>query len=74
MRSSTLPVGTDRSVQCPIRGEINVSTCAECPLLIKLANRRGRVTVLCCLPREKRSADLNPSDRWLAYRASPGSR
>ena len=55
MRSSTLPVGTDRSVQCPVRGEINVSTCAECPLLIKLANRRGKVTVLCCLPREKRT-------------------
>jgi hypothetical protein len=74
MRSSSLPVGMDRSVQCPVRGEINVSICAECPLLIKLANRRGKVTVLCCLPRERNSAELNPSDRWMASHAGPGSR
>jgi len=74
MRGVTLPVDTNQSVQCPQRGEIPVDTCADCPLLIKLKNRKGRTMVLCCLPRERFSAELDPSDRWLAYRVGPGGR
>lgn len=74
MRGMALLVGSDQRVHCPRRGEIPVGICTDCPMLIKLKNRGGRTRVLCCLPREVLSADLGASDRWLAYRGSPGSR
>jgi hypothetical protein len=68
VRGVALPVGTNQSVQCPQRGEIPVDVCADCPLLIKLKSRGGRTRVLCCVPHEAFSAQLNASDRWFSGR------
>jgi len=67
-RGVGLPVGADRSVQCPQRGEIPVDVCAACPLLIRLKSRGEQTRVQCCVPREAFSAALNTSDRWLSGR------
>ena len=68
VRGVALPIGTNQNVQCPQRGEIPVETCSGCPLLIRLTSKAGQAQVLCCVPRETFSAELQPSDRYLSGR------
>jgi hypothetical protein len=74
-RTSLLTMRSDETVWCPIRGDVTIEICGNCPLLISIKAKRGGTRVRCRPPGDPRcDGHRSTIGMWMNTRAGTGGR